>query len=390
MNNIMDYLAWRGDLTFSVSPLNEVDSYILSQISAVDFSSIVPRSGLSVSIGEAAEAYDRLHAEDGDYVGVLCSRWSLPMLRAIAATERFSDLRLAAFRQKLDPVTSEQFAAVTVLGLPGGARFVSFRGTDDTIAGWKENFRIGVENGVPAQLDALGYLREAADAFSGKLYVGGHSKGGNLAVYAAASLEEERQSRIVRVFSHDGPGFLPGFAESEGYRRMSPRLSVFLPQSSLVGTLLEQDYERSVLVKSDAFGPAAHDGFTWEVSGTAFVRAPSLSLFSRTFDEAMNGVLGGMDTEERREFVDAFFEALTSTGAVTLTDLTEKRLREAIVTARSLRRDKRVQEFVSGVLGEMLRGYVGEARAALPSLPQLGLLHRRRASQEESGEGKTE
>ena len=239
--------------------------------------------------------------------------------------------------------------------LPLGWSYVSFRGTDDTLLGWKENFLMSVGR-VEAQADAAAYLAAAAERLPGPLLVGGHSKGGNLAVYASAMAAPEIQERITGVYNNDGPGFLPEFYQEPGYLRIRPKLHTLLPQNTLVGTLLTREKWASV-VKSSRAGPAAHDGFTWEVRGTHFVRCPNLSPSSRAFEETMDRVLANMDQEQRREFTEELFDALGAVGAATVTELSEQKLYQALEIAGSFRKGTGTKKFVLEVLREMVKAY---------------------------------
>ena len=231
---------------------------------------------------------------------------------------------------------------------------------------------MALSGAVPAQQDAADYLRAAAAALPGPLRVGGHSKGGNLAVYAAAQADAALQKRITVVYSNDGPGFHTEFLASPGYLRIRDRVVTLLPQYSIVGTLLVQDTARCAVVRSSRFGVAAHDGFNWGVSATGFLRSDGLSRSSRAFDVTMEQVLGGMDMEQRREFIETLFSVLTATGAVTLSDINERRVRKALSIARGMAKEKAVSRFVLDVLEQMAKEYVAvsamELRERLPRL----------------------
>lgn len=367
MANILDYLDWRGDLSFAASPFNEVDNYILCKVGTPDFTGILPADDTPVPLAEAVRAYFDRHGTRGDYLGALSSPHVGPMLRRLPQTERFRELQLSSFVNRVDLENTEQFSAVVVT-MPGGKRYVAFRGTDDTIAAWKENFLMGVQDVVPAQEDALRYLIRIAQAYPGPLILGGHSKGGNLAVYAAAKAPPELQDRLTDIYNNDGPGFQEAMLRTPEYLRIRPKIHTILPQYSTVGTLLTQE-KNCTVVKSDQFGLAAHDGFTWEVRGPRFVRCKALSRSSRAFDETMGEILENMDLEQRREFVNELFGTLTSTGAVTLTDLTEHRLRQAMELFRSLHREPEVHKFVEEVLERMAKEYVAAARSEI-TLPR--------------------
>ncbi len=340
MADLFDYMDWRGDLEFECSPANEADCYLISKLGCPNLTGVVPSDERETALGEAAAAY-RAHAEGDASCGVATSPRVLDSFYRLPSVPRFRPLMLSGYRRIDDRENTEQFSALTVR-IPGGVRFITFRGTDDNLYAWKENFRMSVIDTIPAQEDALRYLRWAMDAYDGSFIVCGHSKGGNLAVYAASLLPQALQDRILGVYSFDGPGFREAFLQQEGYRRLLPKIHALIPQNSIVGLLLSTG-KAPELVTSRSFGVKAHDGFTWEVLGTRFVRAEALSTSSAMFQKAMNETLSGMSLEEREAFIEDFFQIMTSTGAFTLTDLTEIRLRHALDIAQSLGQNKEVQ-----------------------------------------------
>ncbi len=352
----MDYLDWRGDLSFDDSPFNEVDNYIISKIGTLDFSGIVSADTETIVLNEALERYLSLYGEKGYYLGLLSSDQIVPAVEKMSKTRRFQDLQLSGFVQRIDPAATEQFSAMTV-AMPDGRHYISFRGTDDTLMAWKENLLMSLESAVAAQIDALNYLLWAASVYPGELLIGGHSKGGNLAIYASASAPPDIQDRISQIFSNDGPGFPASFLEQRGYLRIRPKIRILLPQYSFIGTLLTQE-ENIEIIRSSKSGFSAHDGFTWEVKGPRFERCDRLSKSSQAFDETMDKMMDKMSLDDRKAFIEELFGVLTATGAVTLTDLTDTRLRQAIVLAKSVYDAPEVKKFLFGTLENMLREYI--------------------------------
>ena len=287
MANLMDYLDWRGDLTLEISPFNEVDALILAELSFVDFDGIVPppELGRGLPLNEAAEAFFARHGGKDVPMGVLVPDTISKMLRKLMTSPRFRNMTLNGYTALLDDSIEQQFAALTI-DLGNGSIYISFRGTDDTIVGWKEDCLLTVMDEIPAQRDAVEYLTWAASVYPGKIAVGGHSKGGNLAMYAAAMAPESVQERIGNIYNNDGPGFQEKILQTEGYRRIKPRIKTILSQNAMVGTLLWNDCDYTV-VKSTAALLGAHDGFTWETTPTSFVRCENLSPSARAFDRAM-------------------------------------------------------------------------------------------------------
>jgi len=361
MPNIMDYLDWRGDLSFAVSPFNEVDNYICAMVVTPDYTGVAAGEQ---SLRELLAAYDKLHGKDGDRLGTLASPHTLPMLRRLGDTVRFGDLRVRDFVRRYDAEITEQFSAATVL-LPDGSAYIAFCGTDDTLTGWKEDFLMSATDEVPAQRSALEYFCRAAEGFDGPIRVGGHSKGGNLAVYAALHCGEALQQRIVEVYNNDGPGFRKSMTGTAEYARIKDRLLFLLPQHSMVGQLLEQGGVRQI-VESSVSGMWAHDGFNWQVKGTKFVRCAELSLSARAFGDAMAEIQARMDETERRETVEALFDLLGSNGARTLTELERQSPLEAMALLKESRKKPEVREFLEDMLGIMFTEYTEELRESLP------------------------
>lgn len=379
MPNILDYLTWRGDVPFSVSPPNEVDNYIHCKIGTLDFTGIVPENELYVPLPQAVEAY--FSAGGAEKLGALSSPYIAPMIKRLPETVRFREVMLTGFRQVYDEKKTEQFSALT-LRLPGGQHYVTFRGTDDTIVGWKEDCLLTVMDEIPAQRDAVEYLTWAASVYPGKIAVGGHSKGGNLAMYAAAMVPESVQERIGNIYNNDGPGFQEKILQTEGYRRIKPRIKTILSQNAMVGTLLWNDCDYTV-VKSTAALLGAHDGFTWETTPTSFVRCENLSPSARAFDRAMEEVLVGMSMAERQEFIEEFFGTLTATGAVTLSDLSARMLRETLRFARAVHQEPSLHKMVNETLEAMAKGYAAERNWSLSRLKLPANPLRRKKTKEE-------
>ena len=349
---LFDYLDWRGDLRFQAAAPNEADIYLISKIGCPNLTGLVPADAREVPLREAVEAYKARGGNDAVSLGVATSPLVLDSFYRLPGVPRFQPLLLSGFRRTDDLESTEQFSALTIR-IPDGPRFITFRGTDDNIFAWKENFCMSIMDVIPAQKDASRYLRWAMEAYDGDFVVCGHSKGGNLAVYACAALPQDMQDRIVSIYNFDGPGFQEDFLKEEGYLRILPKLHFLIPQNSIVGLLLATGKEPEI-VACNTFGPKAHDGFTWEVRGTSFVRAEELSRSSLLFKKAMSETLAGMSTKDREAFIEGFFKIMTSAGAFTLTDLTETSLLSALELSKSLGRDKDVQRFARSFLTNAL------------------------------------
>ena len=331
MANVFDYLAWRGDLSFEQSGFNDVDNLVLSLVSYIPFDGAIPEEpGRGVALREAAKRF----LERRDAGEVVRVRRDLEFLLAVMDCPRYKDTRLSAYASQIDNDAEKQFAAFAAEIGPG-LWYVAFRGTDNTLVGWKEDFNMSFLSPVPSQEEACRYLERVAPGLPGELLLGGHSKGGNLAVYAASYCSPEIQRRIKMVYNNDGPGFGAGVLESDGHQAVEERIRTFVPQTSVVGMLLEHE-ERYVVVHSTQAGFLQHDPYSWEVLGTQPVFLGEVSAECRFFDRTIKDWVVGMDEKQRQQFVDLLFDILSATDAQTLPELTANWYKNARAMLKSL------------------------------------------------------
>lgn len=305
MADMFDYLKWRGDILFSQLPPNPVDALIFSALSYIRFTDIVPEDlHHHITLRDAAVMLlDDEHAAERARV-----KADLELLQAAARTERFGRVGLTFYQDVFIPEEDTQFAAVTCL-LDDGTAFLAFRGTDNTLVGWKEDFNMTFQESIPAQRLARQYAESFAAAGKSPMHLGGHSKGGNLAVYAASKVDFLTQKRIVTVYNQDGPGFTEQMMTDPGYLSIVPRIRTYVPQSSVFGMLLEHE-EPFIIIKSKQIGILQHDPYTWEVMGADFVPCNALTSDSRFLDRTFRNWLAGMTNEERNAFFDNVFDLL--------------------------------------------------------------------------------
>ena len=325
MPNMMDYLVWRGDVTPDRDPWNAVDCLILATLSYLDY----PAPG-----GMVAELAPTLGSPPEREIGFVHDARAL--LSACGMTERFAAVRLHRASSVLDREKEAQFAAVTA-SLTDGSHVLVYRGTDNTITGWREDFNMAFESPIPAQTLAVEYLLQAAAELEGPLLLAGHSKGGNLAVYAAAHAPADVQQRIRWIYSFDGPGLDDATLVSAGYAAVARRICSYVPQSSVVGLLLTYHPEYTV-VRSDAVSVLQHDCFSWQVLGRDFIRVTEVDVASQLVDQTVHAWLAQITPEQRRRFVDTFFDLLEATGATTMKDLVRNVPANAAAILRALPR----------------------------------------------------
>lgn len=308
MPNMMDYLAWRGDIPLDYRPFNNLDSLILATLSYLTFPEEPSLFRDIDTEALPAEPHPPAIVHEG-----------LAMLSAAAMTPRFAGVRVHHPVSVIDQEQDMQFAAVT-FDLPDGTHYVAFRGTDNTLVGWREDFHMAFESPVPAQSAAVRYLEETAALVDGLLIVGGHSKGGNLAVYAAAHASPAVQNRIRTVYSFDGPGMDDATMVSESYAAIARRIRSFVPQQSVVGLLMAYHPEYTV-VKSSGVGILQHDPFTWQMQGTDFIVVTELDVSSQLVDHTVHEWLSRVSPDKRRVFVTTIFDILEASGASTVSEL---------------------------------------------------------------------
>lgn len=307
MGNILSYLRWRGDLTFDQCPFNDVDNLILSQLAYTDFCGIVPKENENkwILLKDAVKEYRPVRA--------LLQNDTEAFLWELARAPRFAGSRLSCYVDVIDHDREmTQFAALHI-ELSDGTVYVAFRGTDSTIVGWREDFSIGFQI-VPAQKRAVNYLNKTLLRDDVKYRVGGHSKGGNLAVYAAMMCREEIQNRIVAIYSNDGPGLCRSITNREKYQKIQGRIRKIVPEFSVIGQLFNHENDCTI-VKSSGNGILQHDLMTWNVERDRCRETKQLSGQCRMYNHIFDQWIEDVDMEHRQIFVENFFGALTAGGA---------------------------------------------------------------------------
>ena len=351
MTTLFDYLLWRGDLPLAADPINEVDGVILARLSYMPFERILERESTQpITVEETAR---RLLALP-DIETAVRRRGDTDLLRALAESPRFGRMALSAYADHLDSESQTQFSAITVALEPEHTAVI-YRGTDNTLIGWKEDFNMGFVCPVPGQLLAVDYLQRAAERFSGRLTVCGHSKGGNFAVYAAAFCGETVQRRIGTVYNFDGPGFDGTVLTQEGYRRVCDRIQTYVPQSSVVGMLLGHE-ERYTIVHSEQTFLQQHDTYSWEVQRKGFHCMDTVDNSSRFVDYTLKAWLAEMTPAQREQFVDAIYEVMRQTNAHTLRQMNENWFASATSMLHSAKNmDEETRRAVTHALGLLVR-----------------------------------
>ena len=320
MANMVDYLGWRGDLSFTAAPWNEIDALLIASLSYLNF------HGGRDPRGWTLEELARIDSVQPSVSSSFPSRKAAFDL--MASGERFRESRMHHAIALTDEELEMQFSALC-LDLPDGTTCVAFRGTDNTIVGWREDFNMAYTSRVPAQEAAVLYLTRASELSRRPLRLMGHSKGGNLAVCAAAFAPAKIQNRIEGIWSFDGPGMNRENAQSEGYLRIKDRIRSFVPQTSIIGQLMDY-FDPYTVVHSSANGILQHDPMTWQVYGPHFETQESLDRTAVVVRDTLHDWLQNSTPEQRAAFVDALFTLIDTTNATRMSDLTSEKLKSLL------------------------------------------------------------
>ena len=340
MATVFDYIKWRGDLSFTQDPPNAVDALVFSSLAYIPFAGKAEADPLQpISLKEAAEEF----FSSEEHMKQARMKTDMEMLREAADTFRFGHSKIVMYRNQFLPEQETQFAAVTFL-LDDGSAFLAFRGTDNSLVGWKEDFNMSFQQTVPAQRLAAQYTREVAAEYMAPLRLGGHSKGGNLAVFAAARSAPMVQKRILEVYNHDGPGFTEYMMGDPGYLAMVPRIKTYIPQSSVIGMLLEHE-EPYMVIRSKTVGLLQHDLYSWEVMGKAFIPVKEITESSQFVDSTIKTWFAQMSNQERSQLVDAMFTLLGAGGVENALDIFHPK--NAINYLKTLRSDDNMRRILS-------------------------------------------
>ena len=344
METIIEYLE-REQRTFGELAFSPVDSLVLSSLVYFNFDAagVVERQSATPVRLHDVVALTPLDA-------LVSSSWladspdTFAFVRAIMASRRYRDVEIVFFTNDFVSVIEKQFSAATFripnaaaalrrraddCAHPGachsgagedfgedGLLYVAYRGTDGTLAGWKEDFNLTFKNVIPSQAAALQYLSGVASTCSCPIIAGGHSKGGNLAEYSALTCDEALFDRIVAVHDHDGPAFSDDPSPRIGDPAYRAKLFKTVPSSSIFGLMLEsrRDYR---IVQSDARVFLSHSPFTWLVEGADFLYDEKLTRGSYAFDRSLDEWMRSVDPDKRELFIDTMYELFTSTEATT-------------------------------------------------------------------------
>lgn len=334
MANILDYLKWRGDLKLKHSKFNEIDNVILSSLAYYPFDNILKDNDM-LSIRKINKIFKKQEETKNDP--------GVEFLDFMGKSKRFGKMKVTDYVNKHDIKNEKQFSAMTIL-MPDNSMYVAFRGTDSSIVGWKENLNLFVKSNIPSQIEAVKYLEKIARKFPDrKIRVGGHSKGGNLAIYASVFADEDIKDRIINIYNNDGPGFNNKIVESRKYKQMVDKINTYIPQSSIIGRLLNNKGKYTVINSSEK-GFMQHDTNTWQVSNTGFEILEDTSKGSKILDKSIRDWLETISVKQREEVINVVFDILYSTEVENFDEMGElwfEKTKKIINTYKDLDKETR-------------------------------------------------
>lgn len=348
MANVIDYLKWRGDTLLEQVKFNEIDNLILARVAYFPFDKILSENDKK-TVKECYEVFKK----NNDYSRILLKD-DTELFEELSKSDRFKDLYITNYINKIDKVEEKQFSAITI-ELPNNYIYVSYRGTDNTLVGWKEDFNLSFKENVPAQIDAVEYLEKVEKTYNNaKIIIGGHSKGGNLAVYAAAFASDMTKKKIEAVYNNDGPGFCEKIIQSEEYKNIVDKVKSLVPQSSVVGRLLNHKEEYTI-VKSTQVGIMQHDLYSWQLIGSKFETLENVTNGSEIADKSITNWLEQTTPEQREIFVDVLFDILNATNAKTLAEIKANLFQNAKIILTSYKNiDEQSKEIINKTIRALL------------------------------------
>lgn len=363
MAGIFDYLKWRGDILMSAVPLTDADRLILSELSYIDFGNEEPKP-LAQLCTEMLHKIEVIR-KSGARMKLLHHKQDEELMRVLSQSPRFRELMIGHCESRISREREEQFAAMTVY-LPDNSAACVFRGTDWSLVGWKEDFNMSYCEALPAQLSAVRYLARIGAVHGGELRVMGHSKGGNLAVYAAAFAPADIASRVVDITSLDGPGFCEVVMDSPEYAAIADKVRTFMPKASIVGVLFSRT-GRFTVIESRASGVMQHIPYNWEIMGAGFITASEQDGSSQLVEDTLNDWIRTMTPKERKKFIDTVWSVLADLKIDEFYELLDGKNARAIIKNYAA-----LDEEARTLIGETLAKLRTCAKASLRELISAG------------------
>lgn len=325
MAGTKEFIQQFGSITFEEHPFCDGDALLLCQVTYMPFDRIVSDSfeDEPESLPEVCRKIFEYRGNKHTKLGLMINAEPSKRLMEMAASERYADVKVAAVKRVDSVEPAIQFMAVTFI-LPDGTLVVSYEGTDDTIAGWKEDADLLLRKGTPAYKYALDYIEDAARTFDGNIIVIGHSKGGHEALYTALNCSEETRKRIILLYNNDGPGFYSDSVyKTMTYHEIADIYKHYVPYSSFIGMLMAHDSDYKAVKSTKHLGVNQHDMHTWKIENGDLVIVPDTDFISKVTDMFIAKLIDRTDDSDYSVLDTVLTSVLSGTGQLTLTDLSK-------------------------------------------------------------------
>ena len=322
MGNLITYVQQYGAQTFEDKSLTDIDVLVLTEIAYLPFDEIVPKSfdvTEAISLNQLGKEFEKIKEKEHENNPFMITSERIELLEVVSKSQRYKDIKVFGFMNDIDDELTKQFAAVCYQW-EEESRWIIFRGTDESLTGWKEDFMMTYSDLIPAQTDAIEYLKKQAETFSGTLNVSGHSKGGNLSLYASTMQDEAIQNRIEQIYCWDSPGVHRSILGTEGYQRVVSKAKRYIPQDSIVGMMLESQVPYHI-IESQGSGISQHSALMWNIEEDHFVELTELTKNSQLTDQTFKQWTEVVSDEDLKLFFDTFFELFFEMGVETVNDV---------------------------------------------------------------------
>lgn len=366
MATINDYLDCNGSRTFDEFAFNEADSLCLNELGYFCFEELDASIDFKKTVNLHEVLLPYITGEKTFSHSFLVTEERIKLLQKVVASKRFANLNLSDYVNDVDAEYERQFSAM-VFTLPEiNHHQLVFRGTDDTMIGWKEDFKLTYVQEIPAHRAAVAYLENYLEKYAGKVTVSGHSKGGNLALYAVAHVNDLLREQIEKVYMLDAPGLQEKGLESDGYKAIRERVTVIRPEESIVGIMLYNDIE-PIVVKSNASGIMQHALTSWQFNEETgeLILAERQTDLSQNLEKTFKQWMNELSSQELKILFDTLFDTLMSSGIHSINDVTIDRefgakLATSIASFYSIGTEKKLLLAKSAKL--FLQAFVGHSR----------------------------
>ena len=322
MGNLITYVQQYEAQTFQEKLVTDIDILVLTEIAYLPFDEIVSSSfeeKTTISLNQLGKEFEIIKEKEHENNPFMITKERIQLLDVVSKSQRYKDIKVFGFMNDIDDELTKQFAAVCYQW-EEESRWIIFRGTDESLTGWKEDFMMTYSDLIPAQTDAIEYLRKQAELFSGSLNISGHSKGGNLSLYASAMQEEDIQNRIQQIYCWDAPGVHRSILGTEGYQRVVSKAKRYIPQDSIVGLMLESQVPYHI-IESQGSGISQHSALMWNIEDDYFVELTELTKNSQLTDQTFKQWTEVVSDEDLKLFFDTFFELFFEMGVETVNDV---------------------------------------------------------------------